>query len=77
MQMTREGKETTEIRTFIDEKYSQYGPSTETGVIPANYFNMAGPTLSDSTESLPADTREEGPIGLCGQATSSCQGINK
>jgi hypothetical protein len=30
MQMTQEGKDVKEIRAFIDEKYSDAGPSTDT-----------------------------------------------
>jgi hypothetical protein len=30
MQMMREGKALTEIRTYIDAEYSQYGPPTDT-----------------------------------------------
>jgi hypothetical protein len=30
MRLMREGKETQEIRAYIDAEYSQYGPSTDT-----------------------------------------------
>jgi hypothetical protein len=30
MQMTRDGKEVKEIRTFVDDKYAKFGPATET-----------------------------------------------
>ena len=73
MQMTREGKETAEIRAFVDKKYSQYGPPTETGPVPGSQFSMAGPSLSNSTEPLPVGMAQEGTTGSCGQAVSSCQ----
>lgn len=77
MQLTREGKETTEIRAFVDEKYSQYGPPTETGPVPGNEFSLAGPSLPGSTEALPASMAHEGITGSCGQAASACQDVSK
>lgn len=77
MQMTREGKETAEIRAFIDEKYSQYGPPTETGPIPVSQFSVAGPPSPGSTESRPAGLAQEDTTGSCGQIASSCQEISK
>jgi hypothetical protein len=71
MQMTREGKEAAEIRAFIDEKYSQFGPPTETEPVTDSQFSMAGPSLSGSTEAQ----AQEG--GACGQAANSCQDISK
>jgi len=86
MQMTREGKETVEIRAFIDkkysqygpptetdEKYSQYGPPTETEPVPAGQFSLAGPPLPGSEEARSGDMTHEGAIGSCGQAENSCQ----
>lgn len=73
MQMTREGKETVEIRAFIDEKYSQYGPPTDTEPVPESQFGMAGPPLPGSTSPLPANTVQEGTADSCGQTASSCQ----
>ena len=77
MQMPRAGKATAEIRAFIDEKYSKYGPPTETGPVPANEFSMAGPSPSGAAEPLPANMAQEGTAGACGQAASSCQEISK
>ena len=71
MQMTREGKEPTDIRAFIDEKYSQYGPPTETDPVPASQFSMAGPPMPGSAD--PADMAQENVPGTCGQSTMSCQ----
>jgi hypothetical protein len=77
MQMTRDGKETAEIRAFVDEKYSQYGPPTETGPVPASQFSMIGPSLPGSAEPLPAGVAQVGPTGSCGEAASACQEISK
>ena len=77
MQMTRDGKETAEIRAFIDENYSQYGPPTETGPVPASQFSMAGPSRPGSAEPLPAGVAHVSTSDSCGQATSSCQEISK
>lgn len=77
MQMTREGKETAEIRTFIDEKYSQFGPPTETGPVPAGQFGTAGPSQPGAEGQQPGDMTHDDVAGSCGQAVTSCQEISK
>ena len=77
MQMTRAGKETAEIRAIVDKKYSQFGPPTETGPVPASQFSMAGPSLPDSADALPESIAQENTTSSCGQATSSCQDISE
>lgn len=73
MQMTREGKETVEIRAFIDEKYSQYGPPTDTEPIPGSQFGMTESLLPGSTDSLPLHMVQKGAADSCGQTARSCQ----
>jgi hypothetical protein len=77
MQMTREGKDIAEIRAFVDEKYSQYGPPTETEPVPDSQFSMAGPSLIGLTEPLPASMVHPNTTGSCGQVASACQASSK
>lgn len=74
MQMTRDGKETAEIRAFIDKKYSGYGPPTDTGPVPESQLGVAGPPLPGKPDSLPAGMDA---AGSCGEAATSCQESGK
>ena len=71
MQMTREGKELAEIRNFIDTKYSQFGPPTDTGPV----FDAEGPESPHAPDSHPIEAAEDGASGLCGQneEATSCR----
>ena len=71
MQMTREQKDVAEIRAFIDNKYSKYGPPTDTEPVQAEQLGMAGPL----PESQPGDAPGNSAINSCGQSAevTSCQ----
>jgi hypothetical protein len=66
MQMTREGKALAEMRTFIDTKYSKYGPGTDTDPVPhAGMPDMAGPSAAE-----PAPVENDTACGVSEETTS-------
>ena len=77
MQMIRDGKETVEIRAFIDNKYSKFGQPTETEPVSESQFGLAGPLPPSSTDPLLTNLVQENAAGSCGQAAGSCQEIGK
>ena len=66
-ELTREGKELAQIRAFIDNKYSQYGPPTNTEPVQADILNPIGPAVAPVTANA---------IASCAQSESilSCEG---
>jgi hypothetical protein len=74
MRMSSENKEVAEMRSFIVNKYSQYGPSTDTEATHDTMPAMAGPQPSNSTGSIPAGQPASEASGSCGETaeTAAC-----
>jgi hypothetical protein len=71
MRMSSENKEIAEMRSFIVNKYSQYGPSTDTKATHDAMPAMAGSQPAGSTGSLPQDEPATQAGGSCGKAAEA------
>jgi len=76
MRLTRDGKELAEIRTYIDDKYSGYGPSTETEPVqagPADSFMLDSHTAPPDNAATGSDATSCGqPVEVKAEPSTSC-----